>query len=246
MPCATLEQAFDAVTDGRASHAVVPVENAVSGTVPQVYELLLAHDLSSPARRRSTSITCWSRRTARRAARCARVMSHPIALAQCADFFRTNRGIEAVSVFDTAGAVRMAVEASDGRTAAIASRRAAALYGAAIIAEHIQDRPARTGRGSCCSRRRRTQTHVDRPAEGARRLRPEARARRPDSRAPAALPTTASASPRSRGGRSRHAVRLSLSGGNGRCPRAVRFAATPFQALKQATTWLKVLGAFRL
>ena len=45
MPCATLEQAFDAITDGRVTHAVVPVENAVSGTVPLVYELLLANDL---------------------------------------------------------------------------------------------------------------------------------------------------------------------------------------------------------
>ena len=45
MPCATLEQAFDAIADGRVTHAVVPVENAVSGTVPQVYELLLASDL---------------------------------------------------------------------------------------------------------------------------------------------------------------------------------------------------------
>ena len=45
MPCATLEQTFDAVEDGRALHAVVPVENAVSGTVPSVYELLLSHNL---------------------------------------------------------------------------------------------------------------------------------------------------------------------------------------------------------
>ncbi len=44
MPCATLEQTFEAVVDERASHAVVPVENAVSGTVPGVYEQLLAHD----------------------------------------------------------------------------------------------------------------------------------------------------------------------------------------------------------
>ena len=140
MPCATLEQAFEAITDGRVTHAVVPVENAVSGTVPQVYELLLANDLIVAG---ETSINIdhvlvAPRGTTRTAV--TRVMSHPIALAQCADFFRTNRGIEAVSVFDTAGAVRMAVEANDGRTAAIASRRAAALYDAAIIAEHIQDR----------------------------------------------------------------------------------------------------------
>jgi prephenate dehydratase len=70
-----------------------------------------------------------------------RVLSHPIALAQCADYFRAHRGIEAVTVFDTAGAVRMVVEAGDPQAAAIASRRAAAMYGAQILAEHIQDVP---------------------------------------------------------------------------------------------------------
>lgn len=139
MPCATLEQTFEAVEDGRANHAVVPIENAASGTVPTVYELVLAHKLvvtgeavinidyvlvAPPGTNRGTI---------------KRVLSHPLALSQCADFFRQNRGIEAVSVFDTAGAVRMARESGDGHTAAIASRRAAALHGAVILQEHIQD-----------------------------------------------------------------------------------------------------------
>jgi prephenate dehydratase len=68
-----------------------------------------------------------------------RVLSHPLALAQCSDLFRQHPGIEAVSVFDTAGAVRMIVESGDQTTAAIASRRAAALYKAEILQEHIQD-----------------------------------------------------------------------------------------------------------
>jgi prephenate dehydratase len=139
MPCATLEQAFDAVADGRANHAVVPVENAVSGTVPTVYELLLSHDvvvtgeavinidyvLVAPPGTKRGAIT--------------RVLSHPVALAQCTDFFRQNRGVEAVSVFDTAGAVRLAAESADRNTGAIASRRAAKLYGADILQQHIQD-----------------------------------------------------------------------------------------------------------
>jgi prephenate dehydratase len=139
MPCATLEQTFEAVEDARATHAVVPVENAISGTVPSVYELLLSHRLvvtgevvinidyvlvAPPGTNRGTI---------------KRVLSHPLALAQCADFFHQNRAFEAVSVFDTAGAVRMAIEGGDRGTAAIASRRAASMYGAQILVEHIQD-----------------------------------------------------------------------------------------------------------
>jgi prephenate dehydratase len=139
MPCATLEQTFDAVIDARAAHAVVPVENAVSGTVPGVYELLLAHDLivTGETSLNINHVLVAPKGTRRSAVR--RVMSHPIALAQCADFFRANRGIEAVTVFDTAGAVRMVVEAGDGQSAAIASPRAAQLYGAEVIGERIQD-----------------------------------------------------------------------------------------------------------
>jgi prephenate dehydratase len=139
MPCATLEQAFEAVVDGRANHAVVPVESAAAGTVSSVYELLFTHDLVVTG---EVTINIDYVLVAPEGARredLRRVLSHPLALAQCADFFRQNRGIEAVSVFDTAGAVRMILAGADTQTAAIASRRAAALYGAVILAEHIQD-----------------------------------------------------------------------------------------------------------
>ena len=83
-----------------------------------------------------------------------RVMSHPLALAQCADFFRTNRGLEAVSVFDTAGGVRLAMEAGDRQTAAIASRRAASLWQAPPSSASASRITYKIGRGSCWSRRR--------------------------------------------------------------------------------------------
>lgn len=139
MPCATLEQAFEAVEDARAQHAVVPVENAVSGSVPTVYELLLAHSLVVTGEAVINVDYVLVAPPGVTRAEIRRVLSHPVALAQCTDFFRQNRGLEALSVFDTAGAVRLASDSGDRRTAAIASRRAAALYGADILQEHIQD-----------------------------------------------------------------------------------------------------------
>jgi prephenate dehydratase len=126
MPCATLEQAFDAVVDGRATHAIVPVESAASGTVPSVYELLLATDVVV---------------TGETVVNVDYVLVAPpgATRGELRRFFRQNRGIDAVSVFDTAGAVRMILAGGDSFTAAIASRRAAKMYGAAILAEHIQD-----------------------------------------------------------------------------------------------------------
>lgn len=146
MPCASLEQTFDAVADGRAHHAVIPVESALAGTVPRAYELLLAHDFFVSG---ETSINIDYVLVGAPGARLKglrRVMTHPLALAQCADFFRAHRGIEAVSAFDTAGAVRMVVASGDPTAGALASRRAARLYGAEVLSEHVQDDPENTTR----------------------------------------------------------------------------------------------------
>jgi prephenate dehydratase len=120
MPCATLEQAFDAVVDGRAAHAIVPVESAASGTVPSVYELLLATDVVVTGETVVNVDYVLVAPPGAARGQLRRVLSHPLALAQCADFFRQNRGIDAVSVFDTAGAVRMILAGGDSFTAAIA------------------------------------------------------------------------------------------------------------------------------
>jgi prephenate dehydratase len=118
---------------------VVPVENSLAGSVPNAYELLLDstlcvtgetlvaidHVLVAPASTRREDVR--------------RVLSHPVALAQCRDFFRRHPELEPVAVFDTAGAVAEVITHADGRSAAIASRRAAALHGAVIVEERIQD-----------------------------------------------------------------------------------------------------------
>jgi prephenate dehydratase len=141
LPRRSLEHVFEAVAAGGARHGVVPVENTLSGTVPNVYELLLSHDLRV-VRETLTHIDhvlVGPPNVRREDVR--RVLSHPVALAQCAEFFRVNRNIQAVPVFDTAGAVEIVMREDDGFTAAIAARRAATLYHGTILAEHLQDHP---------------------------------------------------------------------------------------------------------
>lgn len=141
LPRRSLEQVFDAVAAGGARHGVVPVENTLSGTVPNVYELLLAHDLRVMGETLThiDHVLVGPPQVARDDVR--RVLSHPVALAQCGEFFRAHRNIQAVPVFDTAGAVEIVMREDDGFTAAIASRRAAELYKGAVLAEHLQDHP---------------------------------------------------------------------------------------------------------
>lgn len=140
LPCRTLTAMFDAVADGRARHAVLPIENTLAGTVPRAYELLLERGLAATRETRVHIDHVLVGRSGVRTGAIRRVLSHPVALDQCRRFLSAHPQIEAVPVFDTAGAVAMALEERDGQSAAIASRRAAALHDEAeILAEGIQD-----------------------------------------------------------------------------------------------------------
>ena len=67
------------------------------------------------------------------------VESHPVALAQCEQFFIENPRLKRIAAEDTAGSVREVMHAGDPTRAAIASERAAELYGAVILQEHLED-----------------------------------------------------------------------------------------------------------
>lgn len=242
MPCATLEQTFDAVSEGRAGHAVVAIEDAHAGTVPQIYDLLLASDLvvSQETSINVDHVLMAPPGVPRRDIR--RVLSHPIALGQCADFFRQNRHIEAVSVFDTAGAVRMIVENGETSTAAIASHRAAALYGAEILAEHIQDYPDNWTRFVLLSKRDTV------PADAQKAIVAFGLRHEPGALVTALTPIA------------EHGLSIAKIEGRpiGGTPIEYRFivemTAAPgqsipdgvYEALSGATTWLRPLGAFRV
>ncbi len=73
--------------------------------------------------------------------RITQVSSHPVALAQCERFFASHPSIKRVATDDTAGSVREVMRAGDPTKAAIASRRAAEVYGGAILREHLEDHP---------------------------------------------------------------------------------------------------------
>jgi prephenate dehydratase len=67
------------------------------------------------------------------------VASHPMALAQCEQFFLRHPNIKRVPAEDTAGSVRDALARGDKSAAGIAGQRAAVRYGGVILAEAIQD-----------------------------------------------------------------------------------------------------------
>jgi prephenate dehydratase len=138
-PSETFAATFGSVATGKASLCLVPIENTLAGSVYENFDLLLANHLHivGEVNLRIVHNLIAMPGSARRDVR--RVYSHPVALAQCSRFFERHPGIERVPFYDTAGAVKMLAERRPGGAAAIASRVAAEVYKARILATHLED-----------------------------------------------------------------------------------------------------------
>jgi prephenate dehydratase len=139
LPCETFAATFESVTQGRANSCLVPIENTLAGSVYENFDLLLANHLHivGEVNLRIVHNLIVLPGTVRREVR--QVYSHPVALAQCSHFFAKNPRVERVPFYDTAGAVKMLTERPLRGAAAIASRIAAEVYHARILATHLED-----------------------------------------------------------------------------------------------------------
>jgi prephenate dehydratase len=131
---------FEAVTSGAAASGVVPIENLVNGSVREVYDLLLEHDLQITAEVVVPVDLCLAALPGRMIDDVERVYSHIQALGQAERFLRT-RPWALLTTYNTAGAGKFIRDQGDTGAAAVLSRRAADAYGLEVLAESIQDVP---------------------------------------------------------------------------------------------------------
>lgn len=139
LPRDTLEDVFGAVSQGDARFGVVPIENTLAGSILRCYDLLYEHDLKIVGETVCRIQHALIAAPGVRLVDVRKALSHPIALAQCEQFFRRHPQIQPVSVYDTAGAVESVLREGLRDSAAVASRRAAEVYGGIILADSIQD-----------------------------------------------------------------------------------------------------------
>ncbi|KAJ6769552.1 AROGENATE DEHYDRATASE/PREPHENATE DEHYDRATASE 1 CHLOROPLASTIC [Salix purpurea] len=138
VPCDQFEAAFKAVELWLVDKAVLPIENSVGGSIHRNYDLLLRHRLHIVGEVQMVVNHCLLGLPGVPKEELKRVLSHPQALAQC-EMNLTKLGIVRVSADDTAGAAQMVVANGERDTGAIASARAADIYGLSILMEKIQD-----------------------------------------------------------------------------------------------------------
>jgi prephenate dehydratase len=140
LACFSFEDALEAVKDGRAGRAIIPIENSQHGRVADIHFLLpesglaivgehfmaIHHALMALPNPDGTDGPFSA------------AYSHPQALGQ-SRFFLRERGIVPMAYADTAGAAAYVAEMGDPAACAIAPAIAAELYGLKIVAENVED-----------------------------------------------------------------------------------------------------------
>jgi len=139
VPCARSAEVFDSVEDGSAAAAVIPIENSLAGTVAEHADLLVAREVFVQAEFRLRIVHNLIAAPGVKMTAVRKVLSHPVALDQCREFFRRHPRIEPVPFYDTAGSVKHVVANGLDDTAAIAGGYAARQYGAKILQAGIED-----------------------------------------------------------------------------------------------------------
>jgi prephenate dehydratase len=138
VPCGSFGKVFEVVALGKTDFGVIPIENSIAGSVLENYDLLYQHDLHIRGDYILRIRHCLIALPGVQWRDIKKAVSHPQALAQCAGYLH-RKNIQPVEAYNTAGSVKLLKESGDRDTAAIASRRAAELYGMQVLEENIAD-----------------------------------------------------------------------------------------------------------
>ncbi len=144
--CASFRAVAHAVLSGKADVGLLPVDNAIAGTIREGYDILAEYELDPLA---EITLRLEHRLVGLPGATLEGVReieSHAIVLAECGRFLATLPDLKRVPVGDTAIAARDVAAAKDPSHAAICSQQAADIYGLVELAGSIADHPDNTTR----------------------------------------------------------------------------------------------------
>jgi chorismate mutase/prephenate dehydratase len=134
----TFRGAAQAVREGTADLALLPIENTTAGSINETYDLLAEGGLAITAEEVSRIEHCLVALPGARFEELHTVLSHPQALRQCEEFLHSAPWIRPQVEFDTAGAARKVKESGDRGVAAIASEAAGRRFGLEVLRPGIQ------------------------------------------------------------------------------------------------------------
>ncbi len=141
-PSNSFEDVFKKVLAGDADYGVIPVENALTGSIHECFDLLLRYpDLKIVGEKQIRIRHNLIGYPGTDISSIKKVYSHPQGLMQCAKFLE-GMNAEAVPYYDTAASVSFVAGHDDPEIAAIAGEGAAVYYGLEILKEGIETNPS--------------------------------------------------------------------------------------------------------
>ncbi len=145
LACGTFEDAFQAVKDGEAALAMIPIDNSVAGRVADIHHLMPRANLHIIGEHFLRVHHQLMIVPGAELVNIATVHSHVHALGQCRKIIRELK-IKPFVAADTAGAARELSQSRDLTRAVIATALAAEIYGLKIVRNNIEDEDHNTTR----------------------------------------------------------------------------------------------------
>jgi chorismate mutase/prephenate dehydratase len=133
----TFRDMLEAVIEGHAERAMLPIENTTAGSVYESYDLLLRFNLALVGEEIVDVRHCLLGVANVPLESLRRIHSHPQALSQCSEFLSSLKHVEGVSAGNTALAAKHVRELNDPSEAAIASEEAGAHFGLHVLKRDI-------------------------------------------------------------------------------------------------------------
>jgi 3-deoxy-7-phosphoheptulonate synthase len=141
VPAPSFRSIFEAVKKGEVDFGVVPLENSLTGSIHENYDLLLEYDLRIVGEITLRIIHYLIGHSGASTDTIKRVFSLPMVFQQCRQFLDRHENWDLVPVKDTSAAVRKISQNANPSDAAIASKEAAEMHGMAVIEEGIETNP---------------------------------------------------------------------------------------------------------
>lgn len=141
IPYSSHTASLAAVRDGSVDRAVLPIENTITGSIGESHDAIdrtpgvfavrettvpVHHCLLAPHGASIDTVTT--------------VLSHPVAISQCQEFFRKHPRIQTHGLFDSESAAREVAQLGDPSFGAVAAKPAAPRHGLAVLLTDIGDR----------------------------------------------------------------------------------------------------------
>ena len=138
VPAHTFRQLVEQVENGAADTGLMAIENTIAGSIIGNYRLLTASSLRAVGEVYLRIRQNLMALPGQRIEDLREVHSHPIAIAQCDEFFAQHPHIRLVEMEDTALSAKHIAEQQTRGVGAIASHLAASMYGLELLAESIE------------------------------------------------------------------------------------------------------------